>query len=75
MLKVNSAKLKYFCEIKGITFKELSDFIGINITTFYNKVNNYKDREFYRNEIVLICEKLNLSKEQMLEIFFDEKLA
>ena len=49
MLKVNSAKLKYFCEIKGITFKELSDFIGINITTFYNKVNNYKDREFYRN--------------------------
>lgn len=75
MLKVNSAKLKYFCETKDITFKELSDFIGINITTFYNKVNNYKNREFYRNEIVLICKKLDLSKEQMLEIFFDENLA
>lgn len=46
----------------------LSDKLGINITTFYRKING--NSEFDRSEMQIIRSELRLSKEEMDSIFF-----
>lgn len=70
MNDINRAKLKYFCEIKSVSFKELSEHLGMHITTFYRKFNN-ENGDFTRNEILMIKQKLDLRNDEIQEIFFD----
>lgn len=59
--------------IKGSSVETLSQALGISTVTFYRKVNN--DGSFYRNEIIIIARELDLTEEEIKDIFFAEKLA
>lgn len=61
-------KLKFLGKIKenGKTIQEVADFLGINATTLYRKMNGESD--FYREEIQKLSEFLYL--EEPIEIFF-----
>lgn len=66
---INKAKLRYHLEINQISQDELANVLGINPTTLYRKMNGLND--FYRHEILLIKEKLDLSVNEMNDIFFN----
>lgn len=53
---------------KGITDQELSSLLGINQATLFRKKNGTSD--FYRNEIKVIKEVLNLTDMDIDLIFF-----
>ena len=53
---------------KGITDQELSSLLGINQATLFRKRNGTSD--FYRNEIKVIKEVLNLTDRDIDLIFF-----
>lgn len=63
------AKLKE----KGKNISEISDYLGIDKVTFYRKISGLSD--FYRNEIGMVMEFLELSISEMENIFFDEFVA
>lgn len=58
------AKLKE----KGINIIEISKLLGIEKTTFYRKISGKSD--FYRLEIEKMVKFLNLSIDEMNNIFF-----
>ena len=53
---------------KGITDRELSSLLGINQATLFRKKNEVSD--FYRNEIKVIKEVLELTDKDIDLIFF-----
>jgi len=53
---------------KGITDQELSSLLGINQATLFRKKNGVSD--FYRNEIKVIKEVLELTDKDIDLIFF-----
>ncbi|WP_294205502.1 helix-turn-helix domain-containing protein [uncultured Solobacterium sp.] len=53
---------------KGITDQELSSLLGINQATLFRKKNGTSD--FYRNEIKVIKEVLELTDKDIDLIFF-----
>lgn len=53
---------------KGITDQELSSLLGINQATLFRKKNGTSD--FYRNEIKIIKEVLDLTDRDIDLIFF-----
>lgn len=68
-MKINYAKLKYYCEIRNTTLTQLAKYLKINDATLNRKMNGSSD--FYRHEIIKIKKVLNLSVSEMLEIFFE----
>lgn len=50
---------------------EIAELLGVNLVTLYRKMNGESD--FYRNEIQLLCEILNI--ENPAEIFFAEEVT
>lgn len=65
-----SELLKSIMVLKKVSSADLSGKIGINITTFYKKMNGQS--EFTRSEMRIIKAVLNLSKDEMDSIFFDD---
>lgn len=59
-------KFKAQVLLSGKTLTEVADILGINLTTLYRKMNGESD--FYRNEIQMLCEKLDIKNPS--EIFF-----
>ena len=57
----------------GYSIPDFSQKIGIKKATFYRKLK--RQTEFTRSEIESISIVLNLSAEQIKEIFFDEKVS
>ncbi|MTI56122.1 helix-turn-helix domain-containing protein [Geosporobacter ferrireducens] len=64
-------KFKAQVILSGKTLQEVADLLGVNIATLYRKMNGESD--FYRNEIQLLCESLNIKNPA--EIFFAEKIT
>lgn len=69
----NKAKFNYYREIKSISLDEIAKTLGIHLSTLIRKING--DSDFYRHEIIIIRTLLELSPEQVEEIFFDRKLT
>lgn len=65
---LNVKKFRAILILKGKTVKDIANLLNINITTLYRKLNGESD--FYRNEIDAISKDLNLSLEEIEEIFF-----
>lgn len=63
-------KNKLISEIirRGFTPKQVRDMTGIKDTTWFARVNG--EREFHRDEIDAIARLLNLTPEEMCDIFF-----
>lgn len=64
----NRNKLKAKIIEKGITMETLANVLGINIATLYRKFAMESD--FTRNEIAMIKDFLNISIDEINEIFF-----
>lgn len=64
---------KYYREKKGVTIERLANELGINPATLNRKINGESD--FYRSEIIAIKYILDLSNEEMMSIFFAQKIA
>ena len=56
--------------IKNVNAALLSDKIGVDISTFYRKLNG--ESEFNRTEMQIIRNELSLNKDDMDSIFFSE---
>ena len=54
--------------LNGLTFKDISNILGIKESTLYRKMSGESD--FTRNEIQLFREKLGLTAEETDNIFF-----
>lgn len=66
-------KLEYYMKLKGKSKKELCEAIDISEAAFYRKCNG--GSEFTRDEIIKIAETLELSGDDILSIFFAEKVS
>lgn len=64
-------KFKVQLLLNNRKLSEIADLLGINLVTLYRKMNGESD--FYRNEIQLLCEILNI--ENPAEIFFAEEVT
>lgn len=66
---MNTVKLKAKILKSSVSIRELSRLMGIHKATLYRKTKGELD--FTRLDILNICVALNLSNEELLEIFFD----
>lgn len=66
-------KLEYHIKNKNMTRESLCEAINVSKTAFYRKCNGHS--EFTRDEIERIAEVLDLSGEDILSIFFTEKVS
>lgn len=68
----NTPKLQGKMREKGFSLATLADAIGLSSTGLFNKVHNHK--EFLISEVQAITSELNLSDEEVQEIFFGKKV-
>lgn len=68
----NTEKLKGAITASGFTQAEVAEKMGISATAFNNKITN-KSR-FTANEIVFLKKLLNLSRDEVDAIFFNEEV-
>lgn len=66
MFDKNKLKAK-FVE-NGFTMEQVAQLLGINPVTLYRKMSG--DSEFTRNEIAMLKNALNISLEEISNIFF-----
>lgn len=66
-------KLEYFIKNKNMDKKTLCGILNMSVSAFYRKCNGVT--EFTREEIAKIAEILELSGEDILSIFFAEKVS
>lgn len=65
---VNRNKLKGRMREMDYTYDKMSEVLGITTATFANKINGRS--RFYEDEMHLIMEELQLTKEEAVSIFF-----
>lgn len=70
---MNPDKLRGKIVENGYSCKTFSDAIGIGRTALYRKLNG--TTEFSRSEIQAITTVLHLTSEQLLDIFFGNKVS
>lgn len=68
----NTEKLKGAITASGFTQARVAEKMGISATAFNNKITN-KSR-FTANEIVFLQKLLNLSRDEVDAIFFNEEV-
>ncbi len=64
----NTQLFKSYLVLRGFTIQDLSELVDIPVSTLSNKINNKND--FKAPEIDAIAEKLGLTQEQIMEVFF-----
>ena len=71
---VNINKLKGKTVENELTIAELAEKIGLDRSTLYRKLNS-EGETFTIKEANLICNVLQLSKQEAMEIFFSQTVA
>lgn len=72
---MNKLKLESVMKLHGDTGTSLAKFLRIARTTFSAKINETNGAEFTQGEIARIKEKYSLSPEDVIAIFFDQKVS
>ncbi len=67
---MNKNALKSVMSLKGETNRDLANLLGISEQSVSAKMNGNKS-EFKQGEIAKICRHYNLTKEQLVNIFFN----
>ena len=57
---------------RGVRLKDLADALGISVSTMYRKT---AAGDFKVREALVIAEKLELSDQEAIEIFFNRKVS
>lgn len=55
-------------KLRGKTLSDVAEFLQLNRSTVYKKINQKSD--FSREEVQILKENLNLSTDEMMEIFY-----
>ncbi|MCR5738905.1 MAG: hypothetical protein K6G43_03735 [Lachnospiraceae bacterium] len=64
----NTAKLNEIIRVSGLDRAFIAQMLGISSSSFENRVNGH--REFKSADISIMRDLLNLSNDQLMEIFF-----
>ena len=72
---MNKLRLESVMKLNGDTGTSLALFLGIARSTFSAKLNETNGAEFSQKEILAIKEKYNLTADEVVSIFFDEKVS
>lgn len=72
---MNTNKLMAKIVERGTSVERLSYIMGINKSTFYKKLNKDYHADFYRREMIMIRNELNLTNDEMTAIFFADNVA
>lgn len=72
---MNKLKLESIMKLNGDTGTSLALFLGIARSTFSAKLNETNGAEFSQKEILAIKEKYNLTADEVVAIFFDQKVS
>lgn len=70
---VDTAKLRYYISIRGETISSFGNALGISKASLYRKMK--RKTEFTREDIQKAISFLRLSSNEIMEIFFDEKVS
>ncbi len=70
---MNIALLKYHIGRKGMNLTQFATLLGVNRSFIYSKMRN--PDSLSRADINLIISKLDLTQDEMLNIFFPESLT
>lgn len=70
---MNTFVLKSQMALNGKSQKDMAEQCGITTGTFSKKING--KREFTQGEISAIAQTLKLTREQICDIFFAEKVS
>lgn len=73
--KVNKLRLESVMRLHGDTGTSLAKYMGISRTTFSAKINETNGGEFTQGEISAIIGKYSLSSDDVMAIFFENKLS
>lgn len=72
---MNKNKLESVMKLYGDTGTSLSAYLGMARSTFSAKLNETNGAEFTQGEIAAIRIKYNLEDNEVVNIFFDEKVS
>ena len=72
---MNKNRLESVMKLHGDTGTSLSAYLGIARSTFSAKLNETNGAEFTQGEITSIKEKYNLAADEIVEIFFGQKVS
>ena len=67
-------QLKAIMRFKNVSQKELAEVLGIGKSTFCDKVNGTRGKEFTTSEIKAIGTHLELAPDEVIQYFFPEFL-
>ena len=70
---MNKDLLRYFMAKKSVSAGSLSEALGIDPSTFSRKLNGHT--EFVHGEIAGIARTLDLTGEQVVDIFFADEVS
>lgn len=72
-MTMNVALLKYYIGLKGMNLTQFAALLGVNRSFIYAKMR--KPDSFSRAEMKLIIQKLDLTQDEVLNIFFSDVLT
>lgn len=72
---MNKLRLESVMRLHGDTGTSLAKFLNIARTTFSAKINETNGAEFTQGEIAMIKAKYSLSPDDIVAIFFDNKVS
>lgn len=72
---MNKRMLESVMRLHGDTGTSLAKYIGISRTTFSAKINETNGGEFTQGEISAIIRKYALKSDDVMSIFFENKLS
>lgn len=72
---MNKLRLESIMKLYGDTGTSLARYLNIARTTFSAKINETNGAEFTQGEISMIKEKYSLSPDDVVDIFFNQKVS
>lgn len=72
---MDKLRLESIMRLHGDTGTSLAKFLNIARTTFSAKINETNGAEFTQSEIAVIIEKYSLNPNDVIAIFFNNKLS
>lgn len=63
--------LKVKMRTNKVSYNEMAKYLGLTLNGFANKINRRQSKGFYVDEANLIKEKLKLTTDETMQIFFN----
>ena len=69
---MNVALLKYYIELRGMNLTQFAELLGVSRSYLYARMRN--PDKISRTDMKLIMQTLELTREEMFNIFFSDSL-